>query len=138
MIDALQANGSLSRLSIHRLTKKGLEVFTYRYANQVPLRAGEDALWVNWCEVTVTQGTDGQVLYHNSFATNHQITDSNAPFSSNLEGWQFVTNAPAPYGGPADLQVGCNFGDCKNLIHAEISRSNHNVSQEQKRHHDHT
>ena len=73
-IDALQANGSLSRLSIHRLTKKGLEVFTYRYANRVPLRAGEDALWVNWCEVTVTQGTDGEVLYHNSFATNHQIT----------------------------------------------------------------
>jgi hypothetical protein len=75
-IDALQANGSLSRLSIHRLTKKGLEIFTYRYANGIPLRAGEDALRVNWCEVTVTQGTDGQVLYHNSFATNHQITDS--------------------------------------------------------------
>ena len=75
-IDALEANASLSRLSIHRLTKKGLEVFTYRYANRVPLRAGEDALLVNWCEVTVTQGTDGEVLYHNSFATNHQITDS--------------------------------------------------------------
>jgi hypothetical protein len=75
-IDVLQANGSLSRLAIHRLTKKGLEVFSYRYANEVPLRAGQDALLVNWCEVTVTEGTDGEILYHNSFATNHQITDS--------------------------------------------------------------
>jgi hypothetical protein len=75
-IDALEADGSLSQLSVHRSAGDSLEVFTYRYANGVPLRAGEDALLVNWCEVTVTEGTDGDVLYHNSFATNHQITDS--------------------------------------------------------------
>jgi hypothetical protein len=74
-IDALEADGSLLQLSVHHLTKTGLEVFTYRYANGVPLRAGEDALLVNWCEVTVTQGTEGEVLYHNTFATSHQITD---------------------------------------------------------------
>jgi hypothetical protein len=74
-IDALEADDSLSQLSIHHLAKQGLEVFTYRYANGVPLRDGEDALLVNWCEVTITQGTDGEVLYHNTFATNHQITD---------------------------------------------------------------
>ncbi len=74
-IECLEADGSLSRLSIHCSTKGGLEVYTYRYANQVPLRAGEDALLVNWCEVTVTEGTDGKVLYYNTFATNHQITD---------------------------------------------------------------
>jgi hypothetical protein len=74
-IDALAAATSLPQLSVHHLTKQGLEVYTYRYANQVPLRAGEDALLVNWCEVTVTKGTDGEVLYHNTFATNHQISD---------------------------------------------------------------
>jgi hypothetical protein len=74
-IDALKSDGSLLQLSVHHLTKNGLEVYTYRYANQVPLRAGEDALLVNWCEVTITEGINGEVLYHNTFATNHQITD---------------------------------------------------------------
>ncbi|MCP4542677.1 MAG: ISNCY family transposase [Chloroflexi bacterium] len=74
-IESLQASDLLSSLSIHCSTKKRLEVYTYRYANKVPLRAGEDALLVNWCEVTVTEGTDGKVLYYNTFATNHQITD---------------------------------------------------------------
>jgi hypothetical protein len=74
-IESLQADDSLSRLSVHCSTGKGLQVYTYRYANRVPLRAGQDALLVNWCEVTVTEGTDGQVLYYNTFATSHQITD---------------------------------------------------------------
>jgi len=74
-IESLQADGSLSQLSVHHPTKDGLEVYTYRYANGVPLRAGENALLVNWCEVIVTEGTDGDVLYHNTFATCHQITD---------------------------------------------------------------
>ena len=74
-ISLLAAEGSLSQFSVHHRTKKHLEIYTYRYANQVPLRAGEDALLVNWCEVTVTKGTDGKVLYHNTFATNHQITE---------------------------------------------------------------
>ena len=74
-IDALEAEGSLLQLSVRHLTKKHLEIYTYRYANGVPLRAGEDALLVNWCEVTVTKGIGGKVLYHNTFVTNHQITD---------------------------------------------------------------
>jgi hypothetical protein len=74
-VDALEAEGALAQFSVHHLAKKHLEVYTYRYANQVPLRAGEDGLLVNWCEVTVTKGIDGPVLYHNAFATNHQITD---------------------------------------------------------------
>ena len=74
-LESLEADDSLSRLSIHCSTKNGLEVYTYRYANGVPLRAGEDALLVNWCEVTVTERTDGPVLYYNTFATSHQITD---------------------------------------------------------------
>jgi len=74
-IESLETDGSLSELTVHCLTKDGLEVYTYRYANGVPLRAGEDALLVNWCEVVVTEGSDGDVLYHNTFATSHQVTD---------------------------------------------------------------
>lgn len=74
-VDSLAASGSLAQVSVHRPNKRFVEVFTYRYASGVPLRAGEDALLVNWCEVTVTKGIDGEVLYHNAFATSHLITD---------------------------------------------------------------
>lgn len=50
----------------------------YRYANQVPLVEGEDALKVNWCDVTITN-SNGKVLYHNSFVTDWKITDENVP-----------------------------------------------------------
>jgi hypothetical protein len=85
-IDSLATSESLSQLSVHRRNKRFVEVFTYRYANGVPLRAGEDALLVNWCEVTVTKGRDGEVLYHNAFATNHLITDKTVAPIVNLLG----------------------------------------------------
>ena len=85
-IDSLAASESLSQLSVHRRNKRFGEVFTYRYANGVPLRAGEDALLVNWCEVTITKGRDGEVLYHNAFATNHLITDKTVAPIVNLLG----------------------------------------------------
>jgi hypothetical protein len=85
-IDSLAASESLSQLSVHRRNKRFGEVFTYRYANGVPLRAGEDALLVNWCEVTITKGREGEVLYHNAFATNHLITDKTVAPIVNLLG----------------------------------------------------
>jgi hypothetical protein len=85
-IDSLATSGSLSQLSVHRRTKRFIEVSTYRYANGVPLRAGEDALLVNWCEVTVTKGRDGEVLYYNAFATNHLVTDKTVAPIVNLLG----------------------------------------------------
>ena len=85
-IDSLATSESLSQLSVHRRNKRFVEVFTHRYANGVPLRAGEDALLVNWCEVTVTKGRDGEVLYHNAFATNHLITDKTVAPIVNLLG----------------------------------------------------
>ena len=51
-------------------------MYTYRYANNVPLRDSDDTLWVNWMELTVTTD-DGEILYKNSFTTNHKITDKN-------------------------------------------------------------
>ena len=64
----------LPTLTSKRWTGKVEETYTYRYLNDVPLRDGETALLVNWCEVTVSR-SDGKVTYQNSFATNHKITD---------------------------------------------------------------
>ena len=57
-----------------RWTGKVEETYTYRYLNGVPLRDSDDALLVNWCELTVSR-PDGKVTYKNAFATNHTITD---------------------------------------------------------------
>jgi hypothetical protein len=50
--------------------------YTYRYANGVPLAEGDDALKVNWCELTVTDPV-GKVVYLNGFITDFKITDEN-------------------------------------------------------------
>jgi hypothetical protein len=51
--------------------------FTYRYLNALPLRAGDDALLVNWCEVVVVNEQTGELLYRNAFITDHTITAEN-------------------------------------------------------------
>jgi len=50
--------------------------YAYRYANGVPLAEGEEALKVNWCEVTVSDH-QGQVVYRNSWVTDFKITEAN-------------------------------------------------------------
>ncbi len=40
----------------------------------MPKRDDDDALLVNWCEITVTRA-DGKQLYQNAFATDHWLTD---------------------------------------------------------------
>lgn len=50
--------------------------YVYRYANGVPLAEGQEALKVNWCEVTVSD-YKGKVVYRNGFITHFKITDDN-------------------------------------------------------------
>jgi len=52
----------------------------YRWANDVPLTDSDDALKVNWCEVTITDA-QGSVLYRNAFITDWEIT------AQNVSGW---------------------------------------------------
>ncbi|MBF0498070.1 MAG: hypothetical protein HQK58_16090 [Deltaproteobacteria bacterium] len=75
-MEELAAQGEVQELNVPRWTGKRREFDTYRFVNQVPLRGGEDALLVNWCEI-YTRLEDGTVVYHNSFATNHHITEAN-------------------------------------------------------------
>ena len=55
------------------------EIWTYRWANDVPLRAGDDGLEVNWLELTISHEDTQTVLYHNAWVTNHTITDKAVP-----------------------------------------------------------
>ena len=64
----------LPTVIVKRWTGTVEETCTYRYLNGVPLRDGEDALLVNWCEITVSR-PDGQATYHNAFVTRYTITD---------------------------------------------------------------
>lgn len=66
----------METVTVRRWTGKTHHTDTYRYVNQVPLRDGDDALRVNWCELTTTDAS-GKVLYKNAFATNHRITRAN-------------------------------------------------------------
>lgn len=58
-----------------RWTGKERLIDTYRYVHQVPLRDSDDALLVNWCELTTTT-TTGKVVYTNAWVTSHPITDA--------------------------------------------------------------
>ena len=56
---------------------KTRQVYNYRFANQIPLREEQPAMLVNWVELTILNGDDGSVIYHNSFITNHFINLDN-------------------------------------------------------------
>lgn len=52
------------------------ELDFYQWACDVPLRAGDDALHVNWVDLTTAVERTGEVVYTNSFITNHALTAS--------------------------------------------------------------
>jgi hypothetical protein len=63
---------------IRKRKEKGtVRIYTYRFTNEVPLRDSEDALLVNWAEVTVREEATGKEVYKNAFITNHLIHEEN-------------------------------------------------------------
>lgn len=75
-VNLLQPGHGLSVLNLRVKRGAKWEYYAYRFANQVPLAEGEDALKVNWCELTVTDGA-GKVLYRNGWVTDFKITEAN-------------------------------------------------------------
>ncbi|HYQ93063.1 MAG TPA: ISNCY family transposase [Candidatus Competibacteraceae bacterium] len=75
-LEFLQRGGAVNTVVRRRWTGQRREFDTYRYAVSIPLRDGEDALLVNWCELTTT-GESGKVLYHNAFTTSLPLKDQN-------------------------------------------------------------
>ena len=70
----LEKNGALQTLSQRRWNGKHGEIWRYRFVTQVPLRHGDEALRVNWCELVISHETTGAILYQNAFVTNHPIS----------------------------------------------------------------
>lgn len=73
-LTGLDAGDDLDRFDVRHWNGRFHENITYRYINEVPLRGSEDALMVNWVEITITHAQTGEQLYHNAFVTNHELT----------------------------------------------------------------
>jgi len=50
------------------------ELWHYRFTSGLPLRDGDDALPVDWCELSIYHETTGELLFRNNFATNLPVT----------------------------------------------------------------
>ena len=55
------------------------EIWSYRHVNQYPVRNEKPAQMVNWCELTVKWDKDDEVIYHNSWVTNHSLSPEVLP-----------------------------------------------------------
>lgn len=77
-LEIYEHTGDVRQLTSRKWNGKYWENYQYRYANGLPIRDGEDALKVNWCELVIS--TDQEKILHTfSFATNHRITDHKVP-----------------------------------------------------------
>lgn len=73
----LSKNGLVQEFSTRTWGGRFYRLSQYRFVNQVPLRGGEEALAVNWCEITITREDTGRRLYKNSFVTNLELRADN-------------------------------------------------------------
>ena len=76
-VETFATAGKVATWSIRKWNGKYSELWTYRFLNQVPLRAGDDALLVNWCELHTTRQDTGATLYHNAWVTDLSLTQNN-------------------------------------------------------------
>ena len=79
VVDAADGLARLPTLSQRRWNGRHGEIWTYRYLNNVPLRGGEGALLVNWCDLTLTHEETGAILYRNEWITNMALDADNTP-----------------------------------------------------------
>lgn len=75
-VAGLAASGEVRTHTITRRHGQHRYTDTYRFVSDVPLRDGDDARRVNWCELTTTDQA-GRVVYRNAWATNHAIDARN-------------------------------------------------------------
>ena len=68
-VEGMERGSKLTQFEERQWNGRHGEIWRYRWACNVPLRAGDDAMRVNWCDVTITHQTEGTCLYHNSFVT---------------------------------------------------------------------
>lgn len=69
----LEKKDGITLISQRKWNGKFHELYTYRYANNLPLKQGDDAPSVSWVELTVINTKTQEVLYKNSFITDFKI-----------------------------------------------------------------
>lgn len=72
----LETQGVLGKSRKRHWNGKHGEVYTYRYANHLPLRGGQDAMLVNWVELTVTHEETGELIYKNAWVTDFEAAQT--------------------------------------------------------------
>ena len=72
-IDDAEVGVDITQVTHKRWTGKERLYERYRFMNDVPLRDGDDAIRVNWCEVVITDEA-GKIRKRFAFITDHIIT----------------------------------------------------------------
>jgi len=75
-VEFLDAQGVLGTKVVRKWNGRYAEIYTYRFANKLPLNGDPSALEVNWCELTITREGSQDVLYKNAFVTDFEVTDT--------------------------------------------------------------
>ena len=74
-----RVEGAIQRMTIRHWNGRYHEQRTYRWVEQVPVRAGAQALPVNWCEITIVREDTDKQLYHNAWITSHELSHKTVP-----------------------------------------------------------
>jgi len=71
----LEQCGGVSSYQKRVWTGKGHQLWHYRFAERLPMRAPPYALYVNWCELTITREDTGKQVHHSAFVTNRTVSE---------------------------------------------------------------
>jgi hypothetical protein len=74
-LELLTKAGGVHEMTEQQWNNGHPQIWRYRYASRVPLRADTKPLYVNWCEVTITDAATGELDYRNAWATDHALDD---------------------------------------------------------------
>lgn len=74
-LELLTKAGGVHAVTEHQWNNGHPQVWRYRYATRVPLRADIKPLYVNWCEVTITDAATGALIYRNTWATDYALDE---------------------------------------------------------------
>jgi hypothetical protein len=74
MVDFLAANRAVGTAQKRHWNGRYGEIYHYRFASKLPLRVDQNAIEVNWCELTVTREDTGERLYRNAFITDFKVS----------------------------------------------------------------
>ncbi len=71
-IEGMEKGGKLETKRVRKWNGRHGEMWTYRFATGVPIRA-DDGIRVNWVELSITHEDTGEQIYKNSWVTNHTV-----------------------------------------------------------------